>query len=51
VSGPLDCAWKLHQAWPNSRLAILDDVGHGGRPLGQACADALRSVTAPISNT
>lgn len=30
ISGPLDTAWRLHQAWPGSRLAVLDDAGHGG---------------------
>jgi proline iminopeptidase len=30
VSGPLDTAWRLHQAWPESRLVVLDDAGHGG---------------------
>jgi proline iminopeptidase len=30
VSGPLDTAWHLHQAWPESRLVVLDDAGHGG---------------------
>lgn len=29
VSGPLDIAWALHQAWPASRLVVLD-AGHGG---------------------
>ena len=50
VSGPLDCAWKLHHAWPNSQLTILDGVGHGGPPLGQACVNALLDVTAPMSS-
>ena len=30
VSGPPDVAWQLHQAWPGSRLVLLDDAGHGG---------------------
>ncbi|MGH3904289.1 MAG: alpha/beta fold hydrolase [Pseudonocardiaceae bacterium] len=29
VSGPLDTAWRLHRAWPNSKLVVLDDAGHG----------------------
>jgi proline iminopeptidase len=51
VSGPLDSAWRLHRAWPNSKLTILDDVGHGGRALGQACTDALAAVATDIGRT
>ncbi|MBZ5761029.1 MULTISPECIES: prolyl aminopeptidase [Rhizobium] len=29
-SGPLVTAWRLHQAWPNSRLLIIEQEGHGG---------------------
>jgi proline iminopeptidase len=30
VSSPLETAWKLHRAWPNSELVVVDNVGHGG---------------------
>ncbi len=30
VSSPLETAWKLHRAWPDSELHVLDDAGHGG---------------------
>ncbi|MEK8229289.1 hypothetical protein NKG05_30415 [Oerskovia sp. M15] len=30
VSGPLDVAWRLHQAWPGSELVVLERAGHGG---------------------
>ena len=30
LSGPLDCAWLLHRAWPESKLVIVDDEGHAG---------------------
>ncbi|MGH2474009.1 MAG: prolyl aminopeptidase, partial [Candidatus Limnocylindrales bacterium] len=30
LSGPLDCAWLLHEAWPTSNLVIVDDEGHSG---------------------
>ena len=30
VSGPLDTAWAVHQAWPGSQLVVVDDAGHGG---------------------
>ncbi|MNU09455.1 Proline iminopeptidase [compost metagenome] len=30
---PLDNAWALNQAWPNSELAIIRDAGHAaGEP-------------------
>lgn len=36
---PLDNAWALHQAWPNSELQIVRDAGHvAGEP---GIADAL----------
>jgi proline iminopeptidase len=41
VSGPLDTAWRLHHAWPRSRLVIVEDAGHGG--LHSALVDALES--------
>jgi proline iminopeptidase len=30
VSGPAVTAWELHKAWPDSRLVLVDDAGHGG---------------------
>jgi proline iminopeptidase len=30
VSGPLDTAWELSQAWPDSELIVVDDAGHSG---------------------
>jgi proline iminopeptidase len=45
VSGPLDTAWELHKAWPGSRLAILDDAGHGGDRIIAEIVQALDSFT------
>lgn len=28
VSGPLDTAWELARAWPDSELVVVDDAGH-----------------------
>jgi proline iminopeptidase len=28
VSGPLDTAWELSRAWPDSELIVVDDAGH-----------------------
>ena len=31
---PLDNAWAIHQAWPNSELQIIRDAGHAAAELG-----------------
>lgn len=36
---PLDNAWALHQAWPNSELQIIRDAGHAASEVG--ITDAL----------
>jgi proline iminopeptidase len=33
VSSPLDAPWRLHRAWPDSELVIVDDEGHGGESM------------------
>lgn len=30
VSGPVITAWRLHQRWPASHLAVIESEGHGG---------------------
>ncbi|MEU4332080.1 prolyl aminopeptidase [Nonomuraea dietziae] len=30
LGGPLETAWQLAQAWPDSRLVVVDDSGHTG---------------------
>ena len=33
LSGPIDTAWHLAQAWPGSELVVIDDAGHSsGHP-------------------
>lgn len=44
VSSPLRTAWDLHQAWPASRLVILEDEGHGGAAMG----DEIRAAIAML---
>jgi len=44
VSGPLETAWRLHRAWPSSRLVVLDDAGHGGGSFTSELIRALDSV-------
>ncbi|MBO3752035.1 prolyl aminopeptidase [Streptosporangiaceae bacterium NEAU-GS5] len=29
ISSPLDIPWRLSQAWPGSKLVVIDDAGHG----------------------
>lgn len=41
VSGPLDCAWRLNQAWPRSTLIVVDDEGHTGARMFEHWAAAL----------
>jgi proline iminopeptidase len=33
VSSPLDAPWRIHQAWPDSELIVVDDEGHGGETM------------------
>jgi proline iminopeptidase len=40
VSSPLDMAWKLHKAWPNSDLIVVDE-GHGGEIMIDELARAI----------
>ncbi|GIZ10985.1 prolyl aminopeptidase [Pseudomonas sp. NCCP-436] len=40
---PLDNAWALHQAWPNSELQIIRDAGHSAAEPG--ITDALVRAT------
>jgi len=35
LSGPLDASWKLHRAWPESTLIVVDDEGHGGPKMAE----------------
>jgi proline iminopeptidase len=46
VSSPLETAWRLHRAWPGSRLVVVDDAGHGGGGFAGALAQAVRSLSA-----
>jgi len=40
---PLEQAWLLHQAWPQSRLQIVQDAGHSATEPG--IVDALVAAT------
>jgi proline iminopeptidase len=48
VSTPLEAAWRLHCAWPASRLVVVVDAGHGGDGFtGEliAAVDSFRTLT------
>jgi proline iminopeptidase len=49
VSGPLDTAWRLHQAWPGSRLVVVEDAGHGGGSFGREIVKALDEFASSLS--
>lgn len=44
VSSPLETAWRLHQAWPASRLIVVDE-GHGGASMIDEVVDAIAVLT------
>lgn len=33
VSSPLDAPWRIHQAWPDSHLIVVEGDGHGGETM------------------
>lgn len=44
VSGPVSIAWRLHRAWPGSRLRVIEDEGHGGPAMSAAVGDAYAEL-------
>jgi proline iminopeptidase len=44
LSGPLDGAWRLSQAWPDSHLVVVDDEGHGGIGMFERWTQALSQL-------
>jgi len=45
---PLEQAWELHQAWPESRLQVIQDAGHSASEPG--IIDALVTATMQFAN-
>jgi len=45
LSGPLDGAWRLNQAWPDSKLLIVDDEGHSGIGMSTRWTHALAQLS------
>lgn len=46
VSGPVQIAWDLHNAWPGSELVVIEDEGHGGERMMEAWAVATSRLAA-----
>jgi proline iminopeptidase len=40
VSGPLDTAWAMHRAWPDSELVVIGDAAHFGGSMAAAVVAA-----------
>jgi proline iminopeptidase len=51
VSGPLDTAWHLHRAWPDSELVVVGDAGHSSASMGPALAAAIERFAPPAQLT
>ena len=45
LSGPLDAPWRIHQAWPGSKLIVVDHEGHGGADIMAHCRRILAELT------
>ncbi|MFL6239153.1 MAG: prolyl aminopeptidase [Actinomycetes bacterium] len=44
LSSPLDAPWRIHQAWPDSQLIIVDEDGHGGENMSKHWCRALAEL-------
>lgn len=44
VSSPVDVPWRIHQAWPNGQLIIVDNEVHGGTTIFETCASILAGL-------
>jgi proline iminopeptidase len=43
VSLPVKTAWELHKRWPNSKLIVIPDEGHGGPKMSEEMCQAISS--------
>jgi len=48
ISSPLETALRIHRTWPNSRLQVIEDAGHGGGGVGAALEAALSEFAARL---
>lgn len=46
ISGPAITPWRLHNAWPGSRLEIVEGEGHGGQIELELATQAIASFAA-----
>jgi proline iminopeptidase len=47
VSSPIDAPWRIHQAWPDSELIVVDNEGHGGDIMMHHWRHILASIATP----
>lgn len=45
LSGPLEGPWRLHRAWRDSELIVVDNEGHGGSTMAAHCQRVLAGLT------
>ncbi len=50
VSSPLLTAWNLHQAWPDSKLLIIESEGHGGQKMFEEVTRAIARLSESQKN-
>ncbi len=48
VSSPLVTAWRLHRAWPGSRLVVDEGAGHGAASMGDLWRQANDDLLAHL---
>lgn len=48
VSGPAITPWRLHHAWPGSRLDIVETEGHGGEIEMELTTEAIDGFAGPL---
>jgi proline iminopeptidase len=46
ISSPVESAWRLHRAWGDSELHILETAGHGGGEMPERIVEAMNRVAA-----
>src|SRR5256714_2279981 len=52
LGSPVDIPWRLSKVWPEARLELIDEAGHGtGRGVGDVVVDALDRFGAPYRAT
>lgn len=48
ISGPVITLWRLHRAWPGSRLEVVETEGHGGEIEMERTSRAIDDLAAAL---